>query len=137
MKSRTASMIRQRILELEKKMEMVDGQKARKPRKARKKKVYTLDNLPYTRGFKGKKLLKDGDYGDISVYFGKVFFKEKSNPAADVAYLKALKTKMTERFGAFHYGDTYINRIEVDNSHLRKRRKKDAVLSNAANVSGV
>ena len=127
--------ISSRIKELEATMSSLDGKKARKPRK---KKVFTLDNLPATKGFGGKIILKDGHYGDYSVYFGKVYTRATMTDDETRSFLYSLRNKMMERFGEFNTNfDDTIKVIEVDNSHLRKRRKKDAVLPDADNNDGL
>ena len=117
----TLSEIKQRVKKIEKTIELLDGKKTMKPRK---KKVYTIGDLPTTRGFGGVKVLKDGVYGDISVVFGKILTKPPPDPEADRQFLLSLKEKMIERFGRFRMGMDELDYIEVDNSHLRKRRKE-------------
>ena len=113
--------LKARIKELEGRIGQLDGKKVRKPRK---KKVYTVDNLPYTRGFGGRKILKDGSYDNINVYFGKIYESAKMCLESEQLYLRTVRDKMIEAFGAFHNNfDDTIKHIEVDMPHTRKRRK--------------
>jgi len=121
MDARTLSKLRQRVAKMEKTMDLIDGKKTRKPRVVKKKK-YRVEDLPFTRGFGGKKILKDGTYGDIVVFFNKIYTKPKPDPAADLEYLKAVRQIMIATFGRFRQGDE-IDYVEVDNSHLRRRKK--------------
>ena len=120
--------LKARIKELEGRIGQLDGKKVRKPRKT---KVYTTDNIPYCRGLGGKKVLKDGYYDNISVYFGKVYDTAKLTRKDELHYMQSVRNKMIETFGVFNTNfDDTIKTVEVDMSHLRKRRKKDAVLPN-------
>ena len=122
---REISTAKQRLISAEKRMETLDGKTTRKPRKGRGKKEFTLETLPFTRGFEGKKVLKDGIYGDYHVFWGKVTKTKKLPIDRDRKVLLALRNKMVQTFGHFRQGEEQeIQYIEVDNSHLRKRRKK-------------
>jgi hypothetical protein len=114
-----------RIRDLESTIGRLDGKKVRKKRKGRAKKEYTRDSLPTVAGFGGQKLVRDGIYGDFSVYFGRIYNKAVMTEEEGLAYYRALRSSMIEAFGTFHRTwDECIKTIEVDNSHLRKHKSK-------------
>ncbi|MHC4643982.1 MAG: hypothetical protein ACYTBJ_00675 [Planctomycetota bacterium] len=117
--------LKRRIKALEDNVGALDGKKPRKKR-GKKKKVYTLDNIPTCRGFGGKKILKDGTWGEFTVSFGKVYKATQMTRKEELNYMRHLRANMIKNFGEFNtrFEDT-IKTVMVDMPRqYRKPRKK-------------
>ena len=118
--------IERRISKLESLMSTLDGKTTRikkpKPQIVQDNKPVDLSKLPTTRGFGGRRILKDGEYGNVRVFFGKVYHKPNFSDAEQAAYLRAVRDKMVKVFGRFRDGDE-IDYVEVDNSHLQRKKE--------------
>ena len=115
--------LKDRIKALEDTVETLDGKKPRKKR-GKKKKVYTLDTIPTCRGFGGKKIMKDGTYGDFTVSFGKVYKTIEMTREQEMRYLVSLRENMIRNFGEFN--NCFDDTIKTKMVDMPQRHKKTA-----------